>query len=448
MRKIPLYVPFMTTPRLLALALSLPLMTPAIAIAQTPAETARIERILKRTPLIDGHNDWAEALAEKAGDARWTMDLKRLDPKNYDTDIERLRKGKIGGQFWSVYVSASLPGLEQVKATLEQIDLVKLLELRYPDDFSIVRTAAEVRAAHKAGRIASLIGAEGGGQIDESLSVLRAYHALGVGYLTLTHIKSISWADSATDDPHHGPDHAPHAGAGDRSPDRGGLTQFGRTVVKEMNRLGMLVDLSHVSEGVMRDAIATSSAPVIFSHSSARALCDHTRNVPDDVLRLLAVNGGIVMVNFAPQYILEARRLWGADRAAEEARGKILFTGEPDRAKVAMDSWLAAHPEPRTTVATVADHVEHIAKVAGHDHVGLGGDYDGLAVLPEGMDGVDAYPRLFAELIHRRWNDADLGKLAGGNILRVMEEAEKVARDQKGSLPATGKVGTGVDKAR
>jgi membrane dipeptidase len=324
-------------------------------------------------------------------------------------------------------VSASLPGPQQVKSTLDQIDLVKRLALRYPQHFTIARTAAEVRAAHKAGRIASLIGAEGGGQIDGSLSVLRAYHELGVGYLTLTHFKTIDWADSATDDPVHGaPAH--------------GLTDFGKTVVREMNRLGMLVDLSHVSEGVMRDAIATSSAPVIFSHSSARALCDHTRNVPDDILRMVATNGGIVMVNFAPQYILEARRLWGGARAAEEARGKILYTGEPERAKAAIEAWTKANPEPLATVETVADHVEHIAKIAGPDHVGLGGDYDGLPVLPQGMDGVDAYPRLFAELIRRGWTDSNLAKLAGGNILRVMEGAEAAARRMKNLLPATGKV--------
>lgn len=420
-------LPRMHWTRALAPAL-LATLIPAAAMAQspldpTPAEMKRIDRILKATPLIDGHNDWAEALADKAGDARWTMDLHRLDPKDYDTDMERLRAGRVGGQFWSVYVPASLPGLEQIKQTLEQIDLVKRLALRYPEQFTIVRTAAEVRAAHKAGRIASLMGAEGGGQIDESLSVLRAYHDLGVGYLTLTHFKTISWADSATDDPKHG-----------------GLTAFGKTVVKEMNRLGMLVDLSHVSEGVMRDAIATSTAPVIFSHSSARALCDHTRNVPDDVLAMVAKNGGIVMVNFAPQYISDARRIWGAAKTGEEARLKMLYTGEPDKAKTAMDSWLAANPEPHATVQIVADHVDHIAKVAGHDHVGLGGDYDGLMTLPDGMDGVEAYPRLFAELIRRGWSDADLAKLAGGNILRVMDAAEKVARGLAGDLPATAKV--------
>jgi membrane dipeptidase len=413
------------TPAILALTLPLAFAaTPAAAKAPPVADMARVDRILRSVPLIDGHNDWAEARVDKAGDARWTMDLRRLDPRDYDTDIERLRAGRVGGQFWSVYVSADLPGPEQVKRTLEQIDLVHQLALRYPRDFALARTAADVRAAYRAGRIASLIGVEGGGQIDESLSVLRAYHDLGAGYLTLTHFKTIGWADSATDTPVHG-----------------GLTSFGKTVVRELNRLGMLVDLSHVSEGVMKDAIAQSRAPVIFSHSSARALCDHTRNVSDDVLRLVARNGGIVMVNFAPQYISEARRVWGATRAAEEKRFATLHIGEPDKAKAALDAWLAAHPEPQVTVAMVADHIDHIAKVAGHDHVGLGGDYDGLPVLPVGMDGVEAYPLLLIELMQRGWSDADLARLAGGNILRVMEQAEKVSRGMAGELPATGKPG-------
>lgn len=388
------------------------------AHAQTTAEMQRIDRILKATPLIDGHNDWAEALRMKAGTARWTMTLDRLNPDSYDTDIARLRTGRVGGQFWSVYVSADLAGPEQVKQTLEQIDLVNDIVRRHPETFRLARTAADVRAAHKAGRIASLMGVEGGGQIDASLSVLRAYHALGAGYLTLTHFKTIAWADSATDAPVHG-----------------GLTDFGKAVVHELNRLGMLVDLAHVSDGVMRDAIAASRAPVIFSHSSARALCDHTRNVPDDILQAVARNGGIVMVNFAPQYVSEARRIWGGDRAGAEARFKTLFTGEPDREKAAMDQWLKDHPEPLATVGMVADHVEHIAKVAGHDHVGLGGDYDGLPKLPEGMEGVDAYPKLLAELMHRGWSDADLAKLAGGNILRVMAAAEQVARDMAAEAP-------------
>lgn len=396
-------------------------LAPHAASAAPSADMARVDRILRSTPLIDGHNDWPATQTLKAGEARWTMDLRRLDPEDYDTDIERLRAGRVGGQFWSVYVSAKLPGPEQVKATLEQIDLVRQIAARYPDSFAMVRTAAAVRAAHRAGRIASLIGVEGGGQIDESLSVLRAYHALGAGYLTLTHSRGTGWADSATDAPNHG-----------------GLTDFGRKVVRELNRLGMLVDLSHVSEETMTDAIAASRAPVIFSHSSARALCDHSRNVPDAVLRLVAGNGGVVMVNFAPQYISEARRLWGGALAGEEARLAALMPGEPERVKAALDDWRAANPEPRVTVAMVADHVEHIARMAGHDHVGLGGDYDGLPTLPDGMEGVDAYPRLLIELMRRGWSDADLAKLAGGNILRVMEAAERTARAMAGDPPVTG----------
>ena len=415
------------------LAAGLLLAAAAPSAFAAPADPAdpnlpRLQRILAKTPLIDGHNDWAEALEDKAGDKRWTMDLVKLDPVAYDTDITRLRQGMLGGQFWSVYVSANLPELEQVKATLERIDLIKSIAARYPRDFAMVTTAAQVRAAHKAGRIASLLGAEGGGQIDESFSVLRAYHDLGVGYLTLTHSRTIAWADSATDDPQHD-----------------GLTPFGVAVVREMNRLGMLVDLSHVSEGTMLDAIAASRAPVIFSHSSAKAICHHMRNVSDDVLRKVAANGGIVMVNFAPQYVSEARRVWGAARAAEQARYNMppfsgLYIGEPDKAKAALAEWEKANPEPKVTLSQVADHVDHIAKVAGYDHVGLGGDYDGLPSLPEGMDGVESYPPLLLELMKRGWSDENIAKLAGGNILRVMDAAEKVAAGLKAEPWASGTV--------
>jgi len=386
---------------------------------------SRLKRILRTTPLIDGHNDWAETLTDRAGDARWTMDLRQLDTQAYDTDIARLRTGMVGGQFWSVYVPAELPPIEQVKKTLEQIDLVKSFAQRYPDDFRLVRTAREVRAAHRAGRVASMLGAEGGGQIDESFSVLRAYAALGVGYLTLTHSRTIAWADSATDNPaHHG------------------LTPFGVAVVHELNRLGMLVDLSHVSEATMLDAIAASHAPVIFSHSSARALCDHPRNVSDAVLKEVAKNGGIVMVAFAPNYISEERRVWGAERGAQDMLYNAppfggLYIGQPDRAQAALAQWLAAHPEPKVTIAMVADHIDHIAQVAGHDHVGLGGDYDGLPALPEGMDGVESYPALLLELMKRGWSDENIAKLAGGNILRVMESAERVAASLSSEPPAT-----------
>ncbi|CAN5389763.1 dipeptidase [soil metagenome] len=389
---------------------------------------ARVAKVLAGTPLIDGHNDWPEALVDHAGDKRWTVDLTRLDSKDYDTDIERLRRGKLGGQFWSVYVSANLPGLEQVKATLQQIDLVNQIVRRYPATFQLAMTASDVRAAHKAGKIASMIGVEGGGQIDGSFSVLRAYRRLGAGYLTLTHSRTIDWADSATDDPGHD-----------------GLTKFGDAVVHELNRLGMLVDLSHVSEATMLDALAVTKAPVIFSHSSARALCDHPRNVSDAVLRKVAANGGVVMVNFAPNYISDARRIWGAARGAEQARYNTppfggLYIGDPVRAKAALAAWEKANPEPKVTLGNVADHIDHIAKIAGVDHVGLGGDYDGLPALPEGMDGVETYPALLAEMMRRGWSDADVAKLAGGNILRVMEAAEKVAASMRDEPAATATV--------
>lgn len=411
-----------------ALAASLlALCAPLRAEPPDPADPnlPRLKKLLAAAPLIDGHNDWAETLVGRAGDKRWTMDLTKLDPVAYDTDIERLRQGMVGGQFWSVYVSPNLPGPQQVKATLEQIDLIKSIVRRYPNDFVLARTAAEVVAAKKVGKIASMMGAEGGGQIDESFSVLRAYAALGVGYLTLTHSKTISWADSATDNPQHD-----------------GLTPFGVEVVRELNRLGMLVDLSHVSEGTMLDAIAASKAPVIFSHSSARAVTDHTRNVSDAVLKKVAENGGVVMVNFAPQYVSDARRIWGAEEGSLNALYNQpplggLYIGEPEKAKAAKEAWLKAHPKPVVTIAMVADHIDHIAKVAGHDHVGLGGDYDGLAELPQGMSGVESYPALLLELMKRGWTDPDIAKLAGGNILRVMAAAEKVAASMANEVPAT-----------
>jgi membrane dipeptidase len=392
---------------------------PLPAHAAPDPYAARIAKILKTTPLIDGHNDWAEALTENAKDARWTLPLETLDAKVYNTDINRLRAGKVGGQYWSVWVSADKVPLQQVKDTVEQIALVKALAERYPAVFQLATTATQARAAHKAGRIASMIGVEGGGQIDESLAVLRAYKALGAGYLTLTHSKTIAWADSATDNPQHD-----------------GLTPFGESVVTELNRLGMLADLSHVSEAVMTDALRVTKAPVIFSHSSARALCDTPRNVSDTILKQVAANGGILMVNYAPQYISEARRVWGAARSAEIARNNAppfggLHIGDPAAAKAALETWEKANPEPLATLAMVADHIDHIAKVAGVDHVGLGGDYDGVGRMPEGLGGVDSYPALLAELMRRGWSDKDIAKLAGENILRVMAAAEKVAAGLK-----------------
>ena len=381
--------------------------------------------MLKATPLIDGHNDWPEVLAEREGDARWTVDLRNRPGTGdalYNTDIARLRQGMVGGQFWSVWVSPNLPGPEQVKQTLEQIALVQSLAERYPETFAMARTAADVRRIHKSGRIASLIGVEGGGQIDSSFGVLRAYRALGAGYLTLTHSKNLEWADSATDDPKHD-----------------GLTEFGESVVRELNRLGMLVDLSHVSEATMLDALRVSKAPVMFSHSSARALDDHPRNVSDAVLKQVAANRGVVMVNFAPIYISDDFRRWSSDHDAEKARLNAppfggLFIGQPEKAAAAMAEWERTHPKPNVTLAMVADHIEHIAKVAGVDHVGIGSDYDGVGKdLPVGLGDVSTYPALLAELMRRGWSDADVAKVAGGNALRVLDEAEAVARSMNRS---------------
>ena len=380
---------------------------------------ARVARVLKTTPLIDGHNDWPEVLAEREGDGRWTVDLRnRLASKDapYNTDIARLRQGMVGAQFWSVWVSPNLPGPEQVKQTLEQIALVQSLAERYPDTFAMARTGADVRRIYKSGRIASLIGVEGGGQFDGSFGVLRAYRALGAGYLTLTHSRNLEWADSATDDPKHD-----------------GLTAFGESVVLELNRLGMLVDLSHVSEATMLDALRVTKAPVMFSHSSARALDDHPRNVSDAVLKQVAANGGVVMVNFAPIYVSDAFRRWSSDHDAEKARLNAppfggLFIGQPEKAAAALAEWERTHPKPDVTLAMVADHVEHIAKVAGVDHVGIGSDYDGVGLdLPAGLADVSSYPALLAEMMRRGWSDTDVAKLAGGNILRVMDAAEAVA---------------------
>ena len=381
---------------------------------------ARVDRVLKATPLIDGHNDLPDVLREREGESRWTIDLRSglgNRPETYETDIARLRQGRVGGQFWSVWVSPILPGPEQVKQTLEQIALVQSFAERYPDTFAMARTSADVRRIHKSGRIASLIGVEGGGQIDGSLGVLRGYRALGVSYLTLTHSRNIEWADSATDDPKHD-----------------GLTEFGESIVLELNRLGMLVDLSHVSEATMLDALRVSKAPVIFSHSSARALDDHPRNVPDSVLQQVAVNRGVVMVTFAPIYISDAFRRWSSDRDAEKSRLNAppfggLFIGQPEKAAAALAEWERSHPKPNVTLAMVADHIEHIAKVAGVDHVGIGSDFDGMGKdLPVGLSDVSNYPELLAELMRRGWSDADVAKLAGGNILRVLDEAEAVAR--------------------
>jgi membrane dipeptidase len=369
----------------------------------------QLRELLREAPLVDGHNDLLWQLRLKVG-----YDLDRLDVARptaaLHTDLPRLRAGGVGGQFWSVYVPCDLPGHEAVTATLEQLDGFHRLLARYPADLGLALTAEAVVRVARSGRIASLAGMEGGHSIGESLGALRMMYALGARYLTLTHNRTTAWADSATDEPRHG-----------------GLTGFGVEVVAEMNRLGMLVDLSHVAPATMRAALSTTRAPVIFSHSSARALCDHPRNVPDDLLAQLPGNGGVCMVTFVPGFVSQpVADVWlELDEAERGWRGE--HPDSPEEVEVRRTAWREAHPAPMATLADVADHVEHVREVAGVDHVGLGGDFDGVDVLPAGLDDVSAYPALFAELRRRGWSDDELRRLAGRNVLRVLQVAEEVA---------------------
>ena len=410
----------------------------AALLAATPALERRVDRVLARTPVIDGHNDLPWELRERFGGRMGAIDLRhdtaglprKPDQAPLMTDIPRLRAGHVGAQFWSVWIPATDAGPHGVVTTLEQIDTVKRMAARYPDTFAMAYRAADVVRIEKAGRIASLIGIEGGHQFDDSLAVLRQLYAAGARYMTLAHSTTNAVADSATDAPRHG-----------------GLSPFGRAVVGEMNRMGMLVDLSHVSAGAMRAALAVTTAPVIFSHSGARAVTDHPRDVPDDVLALVKANRGVVMVNFYPPFVDQARRSWEAERDGAKARAHTLATGDPAGEARRVSAWDAAHPRPVTGIGAVADHVEHIARVCGHGCVGIGGDFDGIPDAPEGLDGVDGYPRLFIELARRRWSDGDLAALAGGNILRVMREAETIAvRLQRETPP--GEATTAADRAR
>lgn len=396
------------SPALLASAV-LWLTAPA---ADDPA-LARAHAVLARVPLIDGHNDlpWTIREYKEAPGDVVAYDLRATTPGH--TDLPRLRAGRVGAQFWSVYV----PGdrAEPVRVQLEQIDLAHRIVARYPDDLALARSADDIERAFKDGKIASLLGAEGGHTIADSLAVLRAYHSLGVRYLTLTHNVHTAWADCAALPPRHG-----------------GLTRFGEEVVREMNRLGMLVDLSHVSPETMDDALRVSEAPVIFSHSSARALTDVPRNVPDDILRRVAAGGGIVMVTFLPAYVSQTVA------EAREARRKALAAADrlPPAARAARRAKIEATPMPRATLAQVADHIEHVRRVAGVDHVGIGSDFDGMSAVPIGLEDVSKYPHLFAELARRGWTDAELEKLAGRNFLRVLRAAEATARRLQAARPA------------
>jgi membrane dipeptidase len=365
--------------------------------------------LLTRHPLIDGHNDLAWELREARGPDAELTDL--AAPVGFtQTDLPRLAQGRVGAQFWSVFVPGSLAGEAAVATTLEQIDFVRRMAARYPEALELALTAADVERIFAAGKVASMMGAEGGHSINSSLGVLRSLYELGVRYMTLTHNSNVGWADSATDEP-----------------DCGGLSEFGRLVVAEMNRLGMLVDLSHVSPQTMHAALDAAAAPVIFSHSSARALCDHPRNVPDEVLAELPANNGVCMVTFVPRFV--SQQCWDWDRELEadmERRGM-----DPhDRAAraAARQEREQAGPAPRATLAQVADHVEHVRDVAGARHVGIGSDFDGSEELPDGLGDVSCYPALFAALLDRGWSEPDCALLAGGNVLRVMREAEAASR--------------------
>ncbi|WP_043468440.1 dipeptidase [Kitasatospora sp. MBT66] len=385
-------------------------MTSELLDSTPAALLERARAVLRTAPVVDGHNDLPWAMREQVGYDLDALDLAADQSARLHTDLVRLTAGGVGAQFWSVYVPSRLAGDHAVSATLEQIDFVHALVDRFPERLRLALTADDLEAARAEGRIASLIGAEGGHSIDCSLATLRALYALGVRYMTLTHNDNTPWADSATD-----------------KPAAGGLTAFGEEVVREMNRLGMLVDLSHVSADTMRDALRVSEAPVLFSHSSSRAVCAHPRNVPDDVLARLADNGGVAMATFVPKFILPAAIEWTA-AADENMRAHGFDHLDTTPAGMACQrAYEEANPRPVATVTTVADHLDHMREVAGVDHIGIGGDFDGTAFLPDGLDDVAGYPNLIAELLRRGWSETDLSKLTWHNAVRVLRDAESAA---------------------
>ncbi len=374
------------------------------AEAQDPAS-----KLQKSVPLIDGHNDLPWQYREKVKRKFSELDVSKPQPQLM-TDIARLRQGGVGAQFWSVYVPSDFEGADAVLATLEQIDVVYELTRLHPETFEIALTADDVERIFASGKIASMIGMEGGHSIDRSLATLRMLYRLGARYMTLTHSRNTPWADSATDDPVHG-----------------GLSEFGREVVREMNWLGMLVDLSHVSPATMHDALDTAVAPVIFSHSSARALCDHRRNVPDDVLKRLPANGGVVMVTFVPSFVSPQVKAHDERRDDERKRLRGFSGATDDGVSEALRTWDRVNPAPRATLAQVADHIDHIRKIAGIDHLGLGSDFDGITSVPEGLEDVSKFPDLTRELLSRGYTEEDIQKILGRNLLRVMRSVEETS---------------------
>jgi membrane dipeptidase len=402
------------------IALTVLLINASAAQSQQPADLnlERARRILDQMPIIDGHNDLPSEMLEKTGGNPAQLDFNQLQTR-FHTDFVRLREGRVGAQFWSAYItndSIPVPGAA-LRQALREIDMVHRLTQQYPQHLELARTAADIERIQKQKKIASLIGLEGGHGFDNSLSTLRMFYELGVRYITLTHNTTLRWADAAADFPRNK-----------------GLTEFGEEVVREMNRLGIFVDLSHVSPETMRDAIRVSEAPVIFSHSSARALVDHVRNVPDDVLRMLPQNGGVVMVTFVPTFVSKDVNAW-AGRV--EAEGERLRNELNDPAEISrrMNEWMQANPQPFASISDVADHIDHVRKVAGIDHVGIGSDYDGIDRGPAGLEDVSKFPVLFAELLRRGYSEADLKKISGQNILRAMRAMEATSQRLRASRP-------------
>jgi len=393
------------------------ILNPLLLQAESPETDEYLERaraILKEVPLIDGHNDvpiqYRVRVNYDFDKLDFADDLSKLE-RPMHTDIDRLREGLVGAQFWSVFVPVRYEGADAVQATKEQIDFVYRLIERYPDTFELALTADDIERIFAGGNIASLIGMEGGHSINNSLAVLRQFYELGARYMTLTHSDNTDWADSATDDPEHN-----------------GLTDFGKEVVREMNRLGMLVDLSHVSFDTMHDALGVSEAPVIFSHSSAYAVTQSSRNVPDDVLKRIPENGGIVMVTFVPSFVSEeVRHMWNKMQR-EENRLRRVHAYDKATIRKEIEEWLAEHPMPDAILEDVADHIDHIRDVIGVEYIGIGADYDGITTVPVGLEDVSTYPHLFAELLRRGYSEEELKKIAGLNVLRVMREAENVAK--------------------
>jgi membrane dipeptidase len=398
-------------PRALAVLLAL---APGTARAEDAA-LQHARQLLKSTILIDGHNDLPWTIRERGTPPRDVDAYDLRKPTPGQTDLRRLREGGLGGQFWSVYIPGEDRAAGYAKEQLEQIDIARRVIAKYPNDLALALTADDVERAFKQGRIASLMGMEGGHAIENSLGALRAYYDLGVRYMTLTHNVTLDWADSANDKARHG-----------------GLTHFGEEVVREMNRLGMIVDLSHTAPETMDDALRVSEAPVIFSHSSARAVCDVPRNVPDDILKRIPANGGVVMVTFVAGFVSKAFSEATAPLFAEFRKRTEHVSDAGERERIRKELWAGA-TVPKVTISQVADHIEHIRQVAGVDHVGIGGDYDGNDLWPEGLEDTSRYPLLFAELIRRGWSDADLKKLAGQNVLRAMRQVEATAHRLQGT---------------